>query len=187
MVQANNGRDVYLPNKDDLKVILDLGCWQGITTQKYADLFPDAIVIGVELLEENFHIAANLLHEYKNVQLFNEAVWTYTGYVPCTMWATETSYVRDSRNIRQGTNLDLDLPCTTIDALTIQFDKIDFIKFDIEASEHAVLSAGGDWVDKTSNVFVEIHDNTNDNVRNLLLNLGFKIAKEEFERIWAYK
>jgi hypothetical protein len=85
--------------------------------------------------------------------------------------------------VQQGTPAIL--PCLTLDTITKDIDHIDFIKFDIEAAEHEVLRHGGAWIYKTRSIFVEVHDVSNDVVRNLIQDRGFVVVKEGFELIWA--
>lgn len=181
---ASDGRDVYLPSIEPLSIV-DLGCWQGVTTKVYADQYPFATIIGVELIEHNFNIAKKLLNKYSNVQLINTGVWSHDGEIECTLWASETSHIRATRVPQQGP-LTM-LKCSTLDTITSSLHRIDFIKFDIEAAEHEVLRFGGEWVDKTREIFIEIHDTTNDTIRNLVKDLGFTVTREEFEKIWASK
>lgn len=183
---SESGREVFLPTVDSIKTIVDLGCFNGITIEAYAKHYPDAFILGVELMPDNYMIAKDRLSYFEDrVILKNSAVWSYDGDVICSVWGEETSHIVESRKPTPLSKITL--PCATLDTLTSSLDKIDFIKFDIEASEHEVLGLGGDWVKKTRSVFIEIHDETNDNVRNLVLDLGFKIDREEFEKIWASK
>lgn len=185
-----NGRNIYLPPDGiDPKVIVDLGCWIGITTEAYLIKYPDAHVIGVELSQHNFHSAMSRLNPwYHRTTLVNKVVWTYTGEIDCQMWGEETNYVREifpPEDHRHGISTTVTLPCVTLDTITADYESIDFIKFDVEGAEHYILGAGGDWVNKTKSMFVEIHDTTNDNVTALIRDLGFKVVREEFEKVWA--
>lgn len=183
-------RPIHLPPHRIIKpkVIIDLGCWVGVTTQAYAIYSPKAQVIGVELDSHNYQQAQSLLEPYGDrVKLINAAVWTYDGEVECRIWATETNYVKDTLSHANGHSVSHSrmVPCLTLDTITKDLELVDFIKFDIEASEHQILAAGGDWVDKTRSIFVEIHDVSNDNIRRAITNLGFRVVKEDFELIWA--
>lgn len=186
----HEGRPIFLPPDGiNPKVIVDLGCWIGVTTEAYLIKYPMAYVVGVELSQHNYWTAQSRLSNYAGrFKLVNNVVWTYDGDIDCQMWGEETNYVReifgplDHRHMVSKTEK---LPCLTLDTITADLPYIDFIKFDVEGSEHYILGAGGDWVTKTKSIFVEIHDITNDNVAALVRDLGFKIVREEFEKIWA--
>lgn len=177
-------RPIYLPPSP--RTIVDLGCWQGVTTKAYADLYPSAQIVGVEMMYDNYIKACELLDPYGDrITLRNIGVWSHTGEVECAIWGSETSHVRATREPLQGYLTTL--PCTTLDDITSHLNYIDFIKIDIEAAEHEVIRHGGAWVEKTRSLFVEIHDVSNDTVRGLLEMQGFTITNEEFEKIWAIR
>ncbi len=168
----------------DFSTVVDLGCWQGVTTKAYAEAHPHAQIIGVELMTDNYNVAKELLQPYgERITLHNAGVWSYTGQIECAVWASETSHIRATRDVQQGTPAVLQ--CVTLDEVTKDCNAIDFIKFDIEAAEHEVLRHGGEWVRKTRYLFIEIHDINNDAVRTLAQNLGFVVTREEHEKIWA--
>lgn len=174
-------RTIFYP---EYKTVIDLGCWQGETTEAYAEAWPNAKIIGVELMADNYIVASDRLAKYGNrIHLINAGVWSHDGYVDCSVWASETSHIAATREAVQGTPAVM--PCLTLDSITKHLSHIDYIKFDIEASEHEVLRHGGDWVEKTNYIFVEIHDVSNDRVKELCSDLGFKIVREEFEKVWA--
>lgn len=179
-------RPIYTPEAYLLpKTVVDLGCCQGVTTKAYADLWPEAKIIGVELMYDNYLVARALLEPYGDrISLINAGVWSHNGDVECAIWETETSHIRATRQEQQGRAIAV-LPCLTLDTITNHLESIDFIKFDIEAAEHEVLRRGGNWVEKTKSMFIEIHDVSNTTVRNLVKDLGFDVYHEEFEKIWA--
>lgn len=183
-----DGRPIYLPVKDiDAKFILDLGCFNGTTTKAYAHTFPKSKVVGVDLDLDNCYLAKQNTQNISNIEIINSAVWIYSGEISCILWGEETNHIVGVHPNAPSTCPVITVNCTTIDELTKEVEKIDFIKMDIEGAEHEILQAGGDWVDKTQNIFVEIHDVTNDNIRKYLNNLGFDIVQEGFELIWGSK
>ncbi len=180
------GRDIYLPpNGINPKVIIDVGCFTGITTAAYSHVYPDALVYGYELEPGNY--ATALQRDYEGqVFLKNKAVWVHNGTVTANLWGPETHHI-EGVHPNAGRVPQITVPCTTLDAITYDMEHVDFIKMDIEGAEHSVLTLGGEWVKKTSSIFVEIHDVTNDNIRAMLQNLGFEIVKEGFEIIWGVR
>lgn len=180
------GRPIYLPPDDiECKIIIDLGCFTGITTAAYSSKYPDAEVFGYEIDTDNYNTA--MARSYSGlVRVFNKAVWTHEGTVEYNLWGPETHHIVGVHS-NAGNVARRSVECTTLDQITFQYDAIDFIKFDIEGAEHSILALGGDWVEKTRSIFLEIHDYTNDNIRAALQRLGFEIVNEGFELIWGVR
>lgn len=167
------------------KVILDLGCWQGVTTEIYLIAFPEAKVIGVDPEIENVMAAEFLYDSYgSRVEIIRRAIWdkdciinfhrgyhTMTGCVAGTM-------DNPSPVVEWVHGMPLDL-------IAEKYEIIDFIKMDIEGSEFSVLGAGGEWPKKTRSIAVEVHEENNEHCRELLEGLGFRIVHEIPELLWA--
>lgn len=140
------------------KTILDLGANCGYTSSYLAKQYPNVKIAAVEPIPTNIkqietHIRLNNLAT--SITLFPYAIGATNG----------TAYLHyiDKDYGHQVTDIPNEHPIEIISVDTImekmKWDTIDFLKIDIEGYEDVLLKQNTDWLDKVSNIVIEIHDN----------------------------
>lgn len=132
--------------------ILDLGCHIGATLIDYKHHFPDAEIVGVELVPANAALAMRNVRGIAGVQVHNAAVWSVSGeLVSFSCPSSSAAHIIDYGDGR--------VPTATVDDLVRdRVDVIDFVKMDIEGAEEVVLDNAALWPGRTRCINVEFHD-----------------------------
>ena len=139
-------------------VILDLGANIGLSVLFFKKQHPEAKIIAYEadpylfgLLREN--LAGNRAGA---AELYNQAVWDGDGILNFRGdHADGGSVVEDSA---AG---GIEVPAVDIRTILRPFDRIDYLKIDIEGAENRVIPAAGELLKKVENIFVEYHSPRN--------------------------
>ncbi len=169
---------------DNYGLIVDLGANVGYTAYDYYYRC-DARIIAVEPDKENYSMLVLNLNGCIDIETVNKAVSNVSGYGMMTGMAANAMKL----------NLDMgDIEVCLLDDIVwreIQANKpIHFIKFDIEGSEKEVINHGGDWVELTKCMKIELHDGyTKEECARKLDSYGF-IVEEDKTHDWcllAYK
>jgi len=139
------------------KIIIDLGCNDGATTQFFADRFKDAQIYGVELDRLIAWRTAERFLEDIRISIFHTAIgWPegeQTAYIDtCSAVSTLTPYQHRETSYITVDVLSLD---SFIERQNISL--IDFIKIDIEGAEMMLLDGPRNWMDNTKCFIIECH------------------------------
>jgi len=142
------------------RLIVDLGCYTGLTTVHYAQLFPEATVVGVEMDPGNAGVCRENIAAYRDrCMVFQMAVagvagWRTYGKLPGDEWAhsitdANADAAAEPRRVR----------ATTIDALLSAFgdQPVDLLKLDVEGAEAEILGTAAEWPYRTRALTVEVH------------------------------
>lgn len=138
-------------------VILDLGSNVGYTAVDFANLYPAARVIAVEMDSGNAEIARRNLDRFgPRCVVIHAAVWTHEGvvnYEGQDEWGYRIA-ARESAGAESPT-----APAVTIPALLNSFDvdRIRYLKMDIEGAEAHLLSGSANWLTQVDSLKVEVH------------------------------
>jgi len=165
-------------------VILDLGCNCGYTIAHYKHLYPAARVVGVELDEDNFSVAARNLKRLDHVDLIHAAVAYRDGEVSYDKLAKEDAY-RIERPGSGGRALKKTVHAISIPTLLRRFglSGVDFAKIDIEGEEvHLFDEANGlGWLDAIRSLNMEVHADASvlDAMLKTLEGRGFRAWKDD--------
>jgi FkbM family methyltransferase len=139
-------------------VIIDCGANIGLSTLYFSLAYPNSKVYAFEpdetlfkLLESN--IATNKL---SNVHLHNEAVWIENTNLSFSNKGSEASQIDTSGQ-----------SATKVKAIQLaeflsNFERIDFLKMDIEGAEFEVVKDCKDQLAKVQNFFLEYHGTSNE-------------------------
>ena len=138
-------------------VILDLGSNAGYSMVDYSILYPQALIIGIELDQENFDLAQlNLLGV--NSKMLHCAVALHDGvqyYDP----RTSKDAFAIGEDFKAQPNL-VAVPGMTVLSVMEYFglETVDFLKMDIEGAEIEILLKGDlAWLNRVSQFNIEIH------------------------------
>jgi FkbM family methyltransferase len=158
--------------------ILDLGANIGLTMAHYAQLFPAAQIVGVELDDRNVALCRDNIAPYgARCTVLRGAVWTEDG---------EVTYRRTGGNewgfaVGDGTSgEEVAAPAMTVDTVLRRsgWDWVDFVKMDVEGVERDLLRRTDGWIDKVGRIGVEVHApySVQDCERDLR-NFGFRTSR----------
>jgi FkbM family methyltransferase len=163
--------------------ILDLGANVGYTALHFAKLYPQALVLAVELDARNCEAAAINLRSQPRCRLIHGAVWSEDGAVAYNPNEEAWAFHVDSNTA--GSNLAT-VPARTVSSLMAEhgLSHIDYVKMDIEGAEWPVLSSGASWLAKTAMLKVELHPKFNkhatyENCATVLRQYGFACRKDD--------
>jgi FkbM family methyltransferase len=154
--------------------ILDLGSNIGLTLVDLHAEYPRARIVGVEMDGDNFHLAMRNTSGMKNVQIMHCAVSTQSGLV---------RYGKNSRadgyRIKDVGNDLVECPSRTIgDILSAyRIDRVDYLKMDVEGTEHDLFGGDCDWLDAVGSLNVEVHGDGLESILHTLNMHGFDAWK----------
>jgi FkbM family methyltransferase len=163
-------------NKSDYPVIIDCGANIGISTIYFAIAYPNARVYAFEPDNTLFEILHQNIQDNKlqHVALFNEAIWIQDTHISFSNKGSEASQI-DTSGVSE----------TKVKAINFanfltQFDKIDFLKIDIEGAEYDVVKHCAEALNKTENLFLEYHGTNAETEKlttllDIVKDAGFKV------------
>ena len=138
-------------------LIVDCGANIGASCVYFNHIFPDAIIIGVELEPENSTLAEKNTRHEKNIQIFNNAIGPTNGLVSFSIPNPEKH-----DGFRVDTNADggIDIAMITVDELlALHQNATPFIaKIDIEGFEKELFTKNLNWMNDFHLISIEIHD-----------------------------
>lgn len=135
-------------------VILDLGANIGLSVLFFKELYPGAKITAYEADPYLFGLLKKNLADNRanTVELYNQAVWDSAGVLNFRGdHADGGSVVEDSA---AGS---VEVPAVDIRTILRPFERIDYLKIDIEGAENRVIPAAGGLLEKVENLFVEYH------------------------------
>ena len=137
----------------DRPLIIDCGSNIGLSVLYYKTLYPNAEVIAYEPDKRNFQLLSKNITDNKlqHVTLHEAAVWIENGVIGFASNAAEGSSISN-----EGNNIISVAAVRLADVLN-KYEKIDFLKMDIEGAEDKVVSDCGSQLSKIENLFLEYH------------------------------
>lgn len=147
--------DIQLPAQPTF--ILDAGANIGLTAIRFASRHPEALIVALEVDEENFRVLEHNAREYKNVRCIKKALWSRSAYVRITNKSAEPNayQVVEALPCEPGA-----IAATTVDEILSAYgvNRADLIKIDIEGAEIEVMSTSQSWLSRVRIVAIETHD-----------------------------
>lgn len=156
-------------NNEDL-IIVDCGSNIGLSALYYHQQYPKAKVYCIEADPKIAEILTKNLHENNcRAEVIAKAAWIHNNGVS---FSSEGS---DSGSVGTGEN---NIPSIDLNEFLKNFDKIDFLKMDIEGAENTVIPHCAESLKKVDTLFLEYHGNYAedqhlDQLLNILKNSGF--------------
>ena len=146
------------------KSIMDAGANIGMSTVRYAIMYPEATIVAVEPDDLNFKLLEMNTARFGNVRLEKKGLWDkHTGLMVkrASGWGWSTRVVEASRSQHP------DVLATTIDLLMLKHNlrALDLLKIDIEGAEgtvfknyaHPHTGTMRNWMATTPVVVAETH------------------------------
>jgi FkbM family methyltransferase len=143
------------------RTIIDAGANVGFASVAFANRYPDAQVIALEVNSENFAMLQRNVAPYPNVRAIKAGLWSRRAFLKITnptgeAWAFQVTETDESDADRIEALSVTDV-CTMCNV-----DRVDLLKVDIEGAEYEVFSRNADeWIDRVTLIMVELHDHLN--------------------------
>lgn len=172
--------EIYRFNPKRAKpLILDCGANVGTSLMFFSHNYPDAEIHCFEPDPDVFgYLQKNTeRNKLKNVQLHQKAIWTHNDFLYFAQEGADGGAVADSD---QNT---IKVQSQSLRELLLQYERVDFLKMDIEGAEAEVIDDCKDVLHKIDNLFIEYHSfvsspQTLDKILAILSQNGFKYALE---------
>ena len=162
----------------DQPLIIDCGANIGISALYYKSIFPNADIVAYEPDKTNFGLLTrNVLdNDLKGVALHEAAIWIENGEITFAANAAEGSsiaFTPDQANV-------ITVPSVRLADILDKYQKIDFLKIDIEGAEDKVISDCSPLLSKVGNLFLEYHGTIHETgklviILNILQESGFSV------------
>jgi FkbM family methyltransferase len=141
-------------------VIVDLGANVGYSSAFFLSRFPNTKVISVEPESGNFRLCQfNLEHYGARSVLLHGGIWSESRWLAVKKgpgigdgraWAAQVAP-------ENGSGEESVTSYTMQDILKIAVGDIDWLKIDIEGSERDLFARNTEWLDRVTNICIEIH------------------------------
>ena len=162
----------------DRPLIIDCGSNIGISVLYYKTLYPGSTVIAYEPDKKNFQLLSKNISDnnLQQVTLHEAAVWVENGEISFASNAAEGSSITLTN---EGSNVVI-VPSIRLADVLNTYDKIDFLKLDIEGAEDTVVADCGSLLSRIENLFLEYHGTIHETeklitILKTLHDCGFKV------------
>jgi len=162
-VQTYLERDYQLTIAKPPKLIIDGGANVGYVSALFANQFPDARILSIEPMPENFAMLTENAKPYPNIQPLNAAIWNKSGTIDLVTHDQNNKFLG-----HWGVQVKENAPASAgaVRAMTIPeilestgLPVIDILKIDIEGAEVEVFDKNAHkWLSKTNMLIIELHD-----------------------------
>ena len=163
-------------NQNSCPVILDCGANIGLSTLYFSLQYPNSTIHAFEPDSSVFELLQRNIQDnhLTNVILYNQAVWTQETELSFSNKGTEASQIDVTG--QSTTKVKAIKLCTFLN----QFEKIDFLKMDIEGAEFEVIKDCASQLNKIQNIFLEYHGTIKETEKlttllNIVKQSGFKV------------
>jgi FkbM family methyltransferase len=139
------------------KLILDCGANIGCSALYFKDNFPEANIVAVEPIRENYNIMQSNLSEHNDIQGLNKAIGAKEGFVSIIDPTVDNNATQVRRAVENGNN---EIEVVSIPSLLKKngVKSAFIVKIDIEGFEDDLFSENLDWIDMSEVIIIELHD-----------------------------
>jgi len=157
----------------DRPLIIDCGSNIGISVLYYKTQYPGAKVIAYEPDKKNFQLLSKNIADNKleQVTLHEAAIWIENDRISFAANAAEGSSI----TMTNESNNVVIVPAVRLADVLNNYEKIDFLKIDIEGAEDKVIVDCGPLLSRVENLFLEYHGTINETEK---LNMILKILSD---------
>ena len=158
-----------------VRSVLDAGACDGFSTVLFARALPEATVVAVEPVVDNFNLMVrNVASLQPRVRLLRAALWSRSAtmsVVPANHWGAWAHRIEVHALARRPSGAAEEMPAVTVDRLLAMacLPAFDFVKLDIEGAESSVLAPGSgfeSWLCRAAYFYMEVHPKNHDRRRN---------------------
>jgi FkbM family methyltransferase len=141
----------------NIPVIIDCGANIGLSVIYFKLLYPDSTVIAFEPDNNNFELLKKNIdsNNFGNVELYKKAVWIKDGTISFEASESEASRINEEKADDAAL-----VKCIKLVSFLSRYQKIDFLKMDIEGAEDKVIDDCSDVLSNIQNMFIEYHGKT---------------------------
>ena len=158
-------RDFFIKNDypetlPDASVIIDAGSHIGCSVLRFNFLYPKATIISIEANKDNYNFLCKNIEGQVDIKT-QFAVVDNTTDIKMTQNQQKNDVNRSySYSFSQSQDEKSNLNSVSINSIlrTNGFQIIDIVKLDIEGAEVDVFSDNTEWMDKTKQIIIELHD-----------------------------
>jgi FkbM family methyltransferase len=146
-----------VPFEINPQLIIDAGANIGLASLYFANEFPQAKVIAVELESSNYELLVRNCHGMANVTPLHAAVWSKETSLRIANPGAE----KWGFSVESSTNGSSAVKALTIPQILSQsgHETIDILKLDVEGAELELFSEGcEEWLPKVRMIIIELHD-----------------------------
>jgi FkbM family methyltransferase len=150
-------RDLEIPLSFRPRRIVDAGANIGISARVFAERWPEARIVAIELEAANVALLARNSASYPQVTVRHGGLWHGRGWVGVRNPGADAWMFAA---IEQAADIPGAIPSFGVDDLLDDagWDTVDLLKMDIEGGEIAVLNASARWIQRCRCIAVELHD-----------------------------
>jgi FkbM family methyltransferase len=132
--------------------IVDAGAHIGLASVYFAQRYPNARVVAVELEGANYRMLKLNARAYPNIVPIHAGLWS------SAMGLKIVNHGADTWSFRAEAGTDV--PSVTVQGLLNRFGSscVDVLKIDIEGGEKEVLEHSDGWIERVKMLVIELHD-----------------------------
>jgi len=137
-----------------IQTIIDAGANIGLSSLYLAQKYPEATIYAIEPDENDFRVLIKNTRRYNNIVPIFGALWNKDCEISLIDGGNgDWSFITDPT--KKG-----DIPAYTVTSImkSHNITSIDLFKIDIEGAEIEVFNSSEEWIDKVSNIIVELHE-----------------------------
>lgn len=159
-------------------LIVDCGANIGLSVVFFKRIFPKAKIVAFEPDKQLFSILKMNIEKYKDVELFDKAVWINNGTID---FQQEGGFSGRIPKIGDITNI---VKVPSVRLKDIINKPIDMLKIDIEGAEYEVIKDCADVLNFVDKIFIEYHSHIDepqklDELLSIIRNAGFRYHIQE--------
>jgi FkbM family methyltransferase len=160
------------------EVIIDAGANIGLASIYFANRYPKARIIAIELAPSNFEVLLKNTRHYNQIQEVNAGLWHKNELLKFDDGGSNHWGYQVDNSIK-GNSVSVESVTTSEIMNKFNIQKIDFFKIDIEGAEAEVFSGNyAEWLPMVRFMMIEFHDrmrpDSSQPIRSLLNEFGFK-------------
>lgn len=180
-----------LPRFTNPGIIVDLGSNIGMSIKHYRYHYPNSHIYGVEMDNDNFLLLDRNVARMENVHILNLGVAQNSDIRFYSKSESDSHHLVDNMELNTLKNLT-EVRCISINDLVKEsgLKRICFMKIDIEGTETELFKGNLEWLQITSEIFLEIHtENDFEFIKSVLEKNSFYVANtwKNFKYLNAFR
>ncbi|TKK70855.1 FkbM family methyltransferase [Ilyomonas limi] len=137
--------------------IIDAGANIGLSALYFANRFPGAVIVAVEVEKENFEMLSRNTKNYPNIKPINAGLWPKPAVLEVVDSGSGSTGFMVKETSADNPNSFKAISITDIIRM-YQISIIDIVKIDIEGAEKELFSDNIEWIAKSKIIILELHD-----------------------------
>jgi len=190
-------------NKDDVKVIFDVGACHALESVEFAKKYKNARIFTFEANPVSYNVCLENTKGYDSISVINEAVNDYDGtckFYPMDKDKTITTWEDGNQGasslyrangaydfIEKYVQYEIEVPCTRLDTFCQQnnIEQVDVIWMDLQGAELKALQSLGDLLETVQIIHTELEVNPMYDGQCLFQDVHDFLVENEFDFEWG--